>query len=88
MLGRPAVERAAAADFEMVRADGGRDDGQDQHDPQYDRRNHRERRKEEKEGEAHNDGGHDGHDHGGHLQTSTSTLSSSDGKSARDEEEN
>ena len=87
MLGRPAV-RAAAADFEMVRADGGRDDGQDQHDPQYDRRNHRERRKEEKEGEAHNDGGDDRHDHASHLQASTSTLSSSDSKSARDEEEN
>ena len=87
MLARPAV-RAAAADFEMVRADGGRDDGQDQHDPQYDRRNHRERRKEEKEGEAHNDGGDDRHDHGGHLQASSSTLSSFDGKSARDEEEN
>ena len=38
MLGRPAVERAAAADFEMVRADGGRADGQDQHDRQYDQR--------------------------------------------------
>ena len=38
MLGRPAVERAAAADFEMVRADGGRGDGQDQHDRQYDQR--------------------------------------------------
>ena len=87
MLGRPAV-RAAAADFEMVRADGGRDDGKDQHDRQYDRRNHGERRKDEKEGEARKDGGNDRHDHASHLQASTSTLSSSDSKSARDEEEN
>ena len=99
MLARPAV-RAAAADFEMVRADGGRGDGQDQHDRQYDQRQEEsvatvgsapfrdDRRKEEKEGEAHNDGGDDGHDHAGHLHASTSTLSSSDSKSARDEEEN
>ena len=100
MLGRPAVERAAAADFEMVRADGGRADGQDQHDPQYDQRQEEsvatigsalaadDRRKEAKEGEAHNDGGDVGHDHASHLQASTSTLSSSDSKSARDEQEN
>ena len=100
MLARPAVERAAAADFEMVRADGGRGDGQDQHDRQYDQRQEEsvatvgsapfrdDRRKEEKEGEAHNDGRDDGHDHAGHLHASSSTLSSSDGKSARDEEEN
>ena len=99
MLGRPAV-RAAAADFEMVRAEGGRHDGQDQHDRQYDQRQEEsvatvggapvrdDRRKEEKEGEAHNDGGDDGHDHGGHHQAFPSTLSSGDGKSARDEEEN
>ena len=99
MLGRPAV-RATAADFEMVRAEGGRDDGQDQHDRQYDQRQVEsgatvggalaadDRRKEAKEGEAHNDGGDDGHDHAGHLKASTSTLSSSDGKAARDEEEN
>ena len=60
MLSRPAV-RAAAADFEMVRADGGRGDGQDQHDRQYDQRQEEsaatvgsalgegDRRKEEKE---------------------------------------
>ena len=99
MLGRPAVG-AAAADFEMVRAEGGRDDGQDQHDRQYDQRQVEsgatvggalaadDRRKEAKEGKAHNDGGDDGHDQGGHLQASSSTLSSFDGKSARDEEEN
>ena len=94
MLTRPAV-RAAAADFEMVRADGGRDDGQDQHDPQYDRRQvdtvatvGSARWHAEKEGVAYKDGRDDGHDHGGHLQASTSTLSSSNGKSARDEEGN
>ena len=99
MLARPAVW-AAAADFEMVRAEGGRDDGQDQHDRQYDQRQVEsgatvggalaadDRRKEAKEGEAHKDGGDVGHDHAGHLQASTSILSTSDSKSARDEEEN
>ena len=77
----------------MATGNGGRDDGQDQHDPQLMEAEMMDKtsmtpRKEEKEGEAHNDGGDDGHDHAGHLQASTSTLSSSDGKSARDEEEN